>query len=475
MSEPIHGIDPESRRAKAESGGAVKGGARRAGWGLLDQILSSATNFALGIFIAATVSPNQFGAFFVVYGAYGVCLGISSGVASTPLIVRFSAADGTQLRQAERSSVGTALAVGLLGGAACLFAAAFIGSDIAGPLRAVGAMLPGLLVQDAWRFAFMARGAPRLAAANDSLWAALQVGGTSILLAADAVSASSMALVWGGSATVAACFGCIQAKAWPALASSRRWLRDQRDLGLRYAVEAVAHRSGAWLAVAAVGAIAGLPAVAALRGATLLVTGPLSLLFVGAAFVGLPEAVRLFESSPDRLPRMVWGISIAVTGLTACWCTLVLALSDTVGSGILGETWPLAKPLLLTLTLFAVAQAIAIGPAQGLWALAAARRSLKSQLANVFLVLATMSVGAGVDGARGAAVGLVGAAIVSTLIWWQQFGRAFAEAMQTSSARAAEPTSGRAAMPPSAPPPALTKITADGYSTYPVQGTGGEL
>ena len=39
------------------------------------------------------------------------------------------------------------------------------------------------------------------------------------------------------------------------------------------------------------------------RGAILLVTGPLNLLFVGAGFVAVPEGVRLFKQSPGRLPH----------------------------------------------------------------------------------------------------------------------------------------------------------------------------
>jgi hypothetical protein len=42
---------------------------RRAGWGFADQALSSLTNFGLGIFVAATVSAEQFGTFALIYGA----------------------------------------------------------------------------------------------------------------------------------------------------------------------------------------------------------------------------------------------------------------------------------------------------------------------------------------------------------------------------------------------------------------------
>jgi O-antigen/teichoic acid export membrane protein len=190
-------------------------------------------------------------------------------------------------------------------------------------------------------------------------------------------------------------------------------------------LESLAHRSGVWLALALIGLFAGLQSVAALRGGLLLVTGPLNLLFVGAAFVAVPESVRLFEHDPYRLPRLTWLVSLGVTGLSALWCGAVLLSGGLVGDLVLGETWPLARPLLVLLALFAVAQALAIGPAQGLWALGAAGRSLASQLTNVVVLVATTSAGAVLDGARGAAVGLVVTGIISLAVWSWQFSRGF--------------------------------------------------
>src|SRR4051794_3206653 len=65
---------------------------RRVGWGLGDQVLSSVTNFALTLFVAALLTPTQFGAFSVVIAVYGTFLGISAGFAASPLVVRYSAA-----------------------------------------------------------------------------------------------------------------------------------------------------------------------------------------------------------------------------------------------------------------------------------------------------------------------------------------------------------------------------------------------
>src|SRR5437660_3941899 len=174
MGDP--GDEHESR-----GGSGVKDVIRRAGWGFFDQGLSSATNFALTALVAGSVSVNQFGAFTLVYAVYGLFLGVCEGFASTPLTVRFSAETGSRLHAAERDSVGSALAIGLVGGIGCLSVSPFAGHDLGTSLAAMGVMLPGLLLQDAWRYAFLARAKPALAAFNDGVWAVLQFTGIGVL------------------------------------------------------------------------------------------------------------------------------------------------------------------------------------------------------------------------------------------------------------------------------------------------------
>jgi O-antigen/teichoic acid export membrane protein len=407
----------------------VAGAVRRAGWGLLDQVLSSATNFGLTFFVAASVAVAEFGAFSLAYVVYGVALGLSSGLASAPLVVRFSAAAPAEVREAERSSVSAALVTGLLGGAACLVAGLVLDGALRSTLLALAPLLPGLLVQDAWRFAFVARGEPARAAGNDLLWLVLQVGGVVVLLALDAVSAPAMVLVWGGAATVAALVACVQARARPTLAGARSWLREQRDLGARYALEHVAMRSGPWLAVGAVGVVAGLSAVAALHGMLLLVLGPLNLLFLAASFVAVPEGVRLFRQDPERLPRAAGLSSLVVTALAAGWCGVLVIGGDRVGGLLLGETWGLAEPLLPVFVLLALARAASLGPGQGLRAVGDARRTLWLQLATVAGSVVAAVLGAVAAGAGGAATGLMIVTVLTTTLRWWQFRRAFAEAM----------------------------------------------
>lgn len=405
----------------------MSGATRRVSWSFLDQVLSSGSNFALSAFVAATVSSTAFGAFTIAYAIYGLCVGLSAGLASIPLVVRFSAAPPARFQTAARASVGTAFIVGTLAGVACLAASALASSSVQSPLRALAVTLPGLLTQDAWRYSFVTGRQPARAAANDGLWIALQLLGIAVLLALNAVSALSMVLIWGGSASAAAVFGCWQAGALPAPTQVFAWLREQRAFSLRYAVEASIQRSGWWLTLALVGAVAGLRVVGAVRGAMLLVGGPLNLLFLGATFAFVPEGVRLVHDSPLGLPRAMRRLSAATTGIALVWCIIVLALPDAVGSRVLGATWHQAEPLLPLLAVFMVVLATSMGPTQGMLSLGAARRSLFTQLTCLGVDLPTITVAALLAGARGAAITASCTALFRTFLAWVQFRRAMRE------------------------------------------------
>src|SRR5206468_2502010 len=130
-----------------------------------------------------------------------VFLGISAGLTSSPLVVRFSAAAGETQRVAERDAVGAAALLGFASGMLCLGAGALTGHTLGPALMALGITLPGLLIQDAWRYAFMAEGKPARAAANDAAWAVLQAAGVAMLAAADAMTTQALVFVWGAAAT----------------------------------------------------------------------------------------------------------------------------------------------------------------------------------------------------------------------------------------------------------------------------------
>src|SRR3954470_1023437 len=113
----VRRLIPTAARQKMSSD--LRAGLRRTSLGVLDQTLSSGTNFALGIFVAAVVGARQFGAFSLVYAWYGASVGVSAGLASSPLLVRFSGVPADEFQNAERDALGTALSTGLVSSILC--------------------------------------------------------------------------------------------------------------------------------------------------------------------------------------------------------------------------------------------------------------------------------------------------------------------------------------------------------------------
>ena len=104
---------------------------------------------------------------------------------------------------------------------------------------ALGLGLPGLMLQDACRFAFFSCGQAWKAVVNDGLWALLQVAALAALLLTDTATVFSCVLVFGGAATISAGLGVWQVGLRPRWTKARGWVVANIDLGARYLVENV--------------------------------------------------------------------------------------------------------------------------------------------------------------------------------------------------------------------------------------------
>ncbi len=148
----------------------------RAAWTFVDQALSSLSNAALSIIVARSVSPHAFGAFAIALLVFSFVIGTSRAMITDPLVIRFSAAGRASQHAAARAAVSCAIAVGALTAIGCVGAGAAIGlgSDLGAALAALGCVLPGLLLQDAFRYVCFCQGQPRGAARLDFVWTLAQ-------------------------------------------------------------------------------------------------------------------------------------------------------------------------------------------------------------------------------------------------------------------------------------------------------------
>jgi O-antigen/teichoic acid export membrane protein len=416
--------------------------AQRAGWGVADQALSSLTNFAVGVFVARQLGPHEFGAFSLAFATYLFALNASRGLATDPLVVRFSDASTESWRQAAAAATGTAAVVGAVVGAVCLLAGVVLGNALGAAFLFLGLLLPGLLLQDSWRFVFFAARRGRDAFLNDLVWALFLGPFIAAVVVSRHAHVQWFVLAWGGAAVLAGLVGAAQARVLPRLSKVGEWHRHHRDLGVRYLSENISFSGATQLRSYGLGGIAGLAAVGALRGAELLL-GPVNLIIMGiGSLMAIPEAARLANHDLARLRRFVLGLAILLGGAGAIWGLVVVALPDSVGERLLGATWAPASTLLVPITVMTALLGVWSAAWTGLRAMGAARRSLRAQLFGASAFLVGSLAGAVLDGAAGAAWGSAAGNLVACGIWWWQFQLA------TREHRLARPAGAAAAVVP---------------------------
>lgn len=402
--------------------------ARRVGWGLADQVVSSLTNFAVSIYVVHVLGAVQFGAFSLAYVTYGFALSASRGLATSPLMVRFSGTDVPTWRRAVAGCTGTATVVGLATGA-CVLAVAAVLSGAAGPaFLALGLTLPGLLLQDSWRYSFFALGRGSQAFINDTIWALTLLPALAVLRVTGHANVFWFVFAWGITGTIAAAVGPWQARVIPRPAGAWRWVSEQRDLAPRYLAESTSQSGAVQLRTYSIGLILGLAAVGSVQAAATLY-GPMTILLLGMSLVTIPEASRVLRRSPRHLPLFCLLIAGGLSLAGLAWgIILLVAVPRGLGHWLLGPIWRSTYPLLLPQMLFVIGQGIIIGAGTGLHALAAARRSLRMIIVTAVLFIIASAAGAAAGGTAGAVWGAAVSQWIGAVYGWWQLGVAQREA-----------------------------------------------
>ena len=382
--------------------------------------MSSLTNFAVAIYIVRSLGATQFGAFSVAYVTYAFALNASRGLSTDPLIVRFSGVETAVWRRAVASCTATSLLVGSAAGVCVLAAAVFLNGPVRLAFLALGLTLPGLMLQDSWRYAFFAHGRGSHAFLNDTIWAALLAPGLFLLRKSGHDSVFWFVLAWGGAAAVAASVGPLQAWVLPRLAGAWSWLTQHRDLGFRYLVEGTSSSASTQLRTYGVAVLLSLTAVGYIQAATTL-TGPVQVLFLGMSLVTIPEGARVLRRSPRHLPLFCILVSVGLAVAALAWgIALWVAVPRGFGQWLVGPIWRPTYRLMIPQTLYLVGQGFSGGAGSGLHALGAARRSLRALGLTALLTLVCGLLGAATDGAAGAIGGTAAAAWLSApLMWWE--------------------------------------------------------
>lgn len=405
----------------------VRQASGRLSWGIADQAMSSLSNFLLSIYVARTLGATQLGAFSLAYVTYGFAINASRGLSIDPLLIRFS---GTALpiwRRAAAGSTGTALLVGLVAGSCALAAGRLVGGTTGLAFVALGLTLPGLLVQDSWRYSFFALGRGYLAFINDAIWTVFLLPSLVLVKMSGHANVFWFVLVWGATGTIGAAIAPLQARVAPRLTGAAGWLSRHRDLGPRYFAANTAGNAADLLRTYSVTFILGLAAVGYIQAANTLM-GPFKIIFAGISLILIPHAVGLTRRSPRRLPTFCLAVSIGFMLLALAWgAVLLLALPRGLGQLTLGKIWRPTYPLVLPAALSIVGLCLGVGASTGLTGLGAARRNLRAVIFNSVLLLSFGLIGAATGGVLGSMYWYAAASWLTGLVIWWQFRRALHE------------------------------------------------
>jgi O-antigen/teichoic acid export membrane protein len=400
---------------------------RRLSWGVVDQGMSSISNFAVNIYIVHTLGAIQYGAFGLAYVTYGFALNVSRGLATDPLLVRFSHTDLPTWRRAVADCTGTAVTIGLVTGACVLTAAAVLHGTASMAFLALGLTLPGLLLQDSWRFSFFALGRGGQAFLNDTIWTLVLLPALVLLRITGHANVFSFVFVWGATATLAAAVGPLQAQVIPRLPRVWDWIWQHRDLGPRYLAEGTAQNGSTLLRNYGIGFFLGLAAVGYVQAASTLM-GPFMVIYFGMSLVLVPEAARIMRQSPRRLLMFCGFVSVGMALLAFAWgIILLVALPRGLGQATLGSIWRPTYPLVLPTTLATVGGCLSMGANVGLHALGVARRSMRAMVITSVLFLVFGMAGAFAFGAAGAVAGSAISSWVSAVLFWLEMRAALRE------------------------------------------------
>lgn len=329
----------------------------RIAWGVVDQGLSSATNFALSLFAARLLGASGLGTIAIGFSAYLVTLGFQRSLFAEPAVIASSAESDTERDRVTRSVVGASIVFACLTAVALAVVGLVVGGRVGRGLLIFAPWVLPALIQDLWRMLLFRDGRGFAAACTDGVWLA---GMLMALPAAWNLRADwAMSGCWGVGATFGAAVGFFQLRtrtaaprtAW-AWATAEAW-----PVGRWFAAEGAVYTAASQFVIFFVAGLLGAQAVGGLRSVQVLFA-PFALLGPAFALPGLPLITRALQRSPRAAWKMALKLSTLLAVLAFGYLLASLVAGEHMLSAILGPDfaryssliWPLGTQQVLAAT-----------------------------------------------------------------------------------------------------------------------------
>jgi hypothetical protein len=378
----------------------------------VDQAISGGSNVLIAVLAARILGVESFGLFGIVFLVTITAQGAIRALVCEPLLVR-----PTEAEERPGEVVGTALMLGTGMGFVVVLAGAGAwqwDQRLGDALFVVGLLLPLLSLQDVGRYLGFAIHRPMLALRLDVLWLVLLLAAAVVVILLDVRTLSGFIAAWAGSGALAGLLVFWQHRG-DRVRYGQAWLRESWMFSWRYLLSFAFNQGGVLAATIALTAIAGARELAGVRGALLLMSVAMTIQ-IGGGSAGVSDISRLEDRvlvrSRARRIAMITAVAALLNG------AILLALPDSAGRAVLGDSWAPAEPLLLPVVIQVALQGTLLGARVGLLGTRSVRRTLAMDLVQTPLLVGFSVVGSVVAGGPGYCWGVVIALVMTTTGWW---------------------------------------------------------
>lgn len=391
---------------------------RKVGWGLLDQVFSSASNIIAILACARVSTVHEFGAITLAFALVTAVLAVGRGFLGTPLTLLGN--DNARLAREVRYALSTAIVTG--------FTFSVIGIVLAGhwsnatSVVILCAAIPGVLAQDICRFYAVSAGKAHLATMADGVWAlgsVLLYGGTFYA----SLTPTYILGAWSTLGILSLLLIALPLRLWPKASGFLEWIRRDSEHRTKFATEAAFGATGSLVHVSLVTALMGAASTAALRGSATLF-GPLSLLINSIPLAVVPELRRTLGETRDYWKRLVpAGIAMSALSLTVGMASFVVPTS--FGDALLGDSWGVVSSILPITAVEYVGQSWLAVANTALRTGVRSGQILSLRVAQTTLTLVTVVTLASVTHnvhliAAGMAINVIGVAVAASLLAYRR-------------------------------------------------------
>jgi O-antigen/teichoic acid export membrane protein len=290
----------------------------------IDQCVSSASNFAVGVAVARVAGVAALGEYSIAYATWLVLAATHRALITDPMTID-NDVHRSDAPARIRAGLAAELALGVAASAVFVVIGAVLtishqrGFGIA--FIALAPWVPFLLVQDYWRWVSFMKASPRQALANDIVFDAVQVVAFVSLLLGGLHSVIAAIAAWGVGALAGTIYGLKQHSVRPAVRGGVQWIRQKWGLSKWLTLSSTTSFGATQLQAVLTAAFLGPAALGGLKAAQSLVSGPSLVLLQAGGSLGLPEASKGLERRGwrglRRVAHFVTAASAASVGLVA--------------------------------------------------------------------------------------------------------------------------------------------------------------